>query len=281
MLVVVQKVKEMQDLIRRYKRANQSIGFVPTMGALHEGHLSLVRASLEENHVTVVSIFVNPTQFGPGEDYERYPRMLDEDKKKLEELGVDILFAPSVEEMYPKGYDTYVVQENLTKGLCGASRPLHFRGVLTVVLKLFHIVQPDVAYFGQKDFQQSVVIRRMVRDFHLPIRIRVMPIVREPSGLAMSSRNAYLSEEEKEKALCLYRGLMHAKRRFQEGEKRASVLKQEVREFIQAVEGAKIDYVEIVRARDLAPVEEVKKGDVMALAVWIGSARLIDNMVFE
>ncbi|RME85524.1 MAG: pantoate--beta-alanine ligase [Planctomycetota bacterium] len=273
----IESVREMIELMDRYHQANQTIGFVPTMGALHEGHLSLVRQSLKECHTTVVSIFVNPTQFGPNEDLEKYPRTLEEDRKKLEELHVDILFLPQEKDIYPPGYDTYVIQENLTRGLCGAHRPGHFRGVLTIVLKLFHIVRPHIAYFGQKDFQQSVVIRRMVRDFHLPVKIRVMPTVREPDGLAMSSRNKYLSPEDRKKALCLYESLCLAKKMVQEGERNAQKIKERVLQKLSQVDGAKVDYVEIVEPHNLRPVEEVRKGAVMALAVWIGQARLIDN----
>ncbi len=277
MIAQIESVREMIELMDRYHQANQTIGFVPTMGALHEGHLSLVRQSLKECHTTVVSIFVNPTQFGPNEDLEKYPRTLEEDRKKLEELHVDILFLPQEKDIYPPGYDTYVIQENLTRGLCGAHRPGHFRGVLTIVLKLFHIVRPHIAYFGQKDFQQSVVIRRMVRDFHLPVKIRVMPTVREPDGLAMSSRNKYLSPEDRKKALCLYESLCLAKKMVQEGERNAQKIKERVLQKLSQVDGAKVDYVEIVEPHNLRPVEEVRKGAVMALAVWIGQARLIDN----
>lgn len=279
MLASIQSVKEMIDHINRHKKSGQTIGFVPTMGALHQGHLSLVEASLDECHSTVVSIFVNPTQFGPGEDLENYPRTLEEDQEKLKALKVDILFLPTPKDIYPRGYDTYIVQEKLPKGLCGASRPGHFRGVLTVVLKLFNIVRPHRAYFGQKDFQQCTVIRRMVRDLHLGVKIRVLPTVREEDGLAMSSRNQYLAPEERQKALCLYLSLKLAKRMVEEGERRAETIKEAVQKHIEAVEGARIDYVEIVQPHTLEPVQEVHKGHVMALAVYLGKARLIDNEV--
>ena len=279
MLAKVESVRQMQELIARYRQANQTIGFVPTMGALHKGHLSLVRASLEECHTTVVSIFVNPTQFGPNEDYQRYPRTPHEDERKLQDLGVDILFSPTVEQMYPSGYDTYIIQEKLPNRLCGAFRPGHFRGVLTVVLKLLNIVQPHKAYFGHKDFQQSVVIRQMVRDLHLPVEIRVMPTVREPDGLAMSSRNQYLSSEERQRALCLYKGLVQAKEMVRRGIVCAKEVKKTVQKLIESTEGVRLEYVEIVEPNHLEPVETIKRGHVMALAAWVGKARLIDNMV--
>ena len=278
---VVRSVKEMQAISRSYFRTGKEVGFVPTMGYLHEGHLSLVRKAREENDVVVVSVFVNPTQFGPNEDYERYPRDEERDRKLLEAEGVDYLFLPSVEEMYPEGYSTYVEVEGLTEGLCGAKRPGHFRGVATVVTKLLNIVQPTRAYFGEKDYQQLQVIKRLVKDLNIPVEIVGCPIVREKDGLAMSSRNTYLSPEERESALSLYRGLKIAEELFRKGEKDPEVIKEKVKKFILSHPHVKgVDYVEIVDPESLKPVKEVKEGDVIALAVFVGNTRLIDNHRF-
>ncbi len=275
---VIKSVKEMQAISRSYFRTGKEVGFVPTMGYLHEGHLSLVRRAREENDIVVVSIFVNPTQFGPNEDYERYPRDEARDRELLKAEGVDYLFLPSVEEMYPKGYSTFVEVEGLTEGLCGARRPGHFRGVVTVVTKLLNIVQPTRAYFGEKDYQQLQVIKRLVKDLNIPVEIVGCPIVREKDGLAMSSRNTYLSSEERESALSLYRGLKLAEELFEKGERNPEVIKERVREYILSHPHVKkIDYVEIVDPESLKPVNEVKEGDVIALAVFVGNTRLIDN----
>lgn len=209
---LVTDISEMQSLSLSARKAGRSIGFVPTMGYLHEGHFSLMRTARAENDVVVVSIFVNPAQFGPGEDFQKYPRNLDWDSPMAEEAGTDILFCPSVEDMYPEGFSTYVEEIKLSKHLCGLSRPTHFRGVATVVLKLFNIVLPDIAYFGQKDAQQALIIKRMARDLNLLVKIKVLPIVRENDGLAMSSRNSYLSPEQRREATILYKALMEARR---------------------------------------------------------------------
>ncbi len=281
-LQVIRSASEMIATSRRLRKAGKTIGFVPTMGALHEGHLSLIRRSVKENDVTVVSIFVNPTQFGPGEDYERYPRDPEGDLKKVEQVGADIVFMPTVEEMYPEGYATYVeVTGQLTAGLCAPFRPGHFRGVTTVVTKLFHLVEPDRAYFGKKDYQQWRVIQRMVRDLNMPIEIIGCPTVREPDGLAMSSRNQYLKPEERESALSLYRSLLMAKQQIEAGEQDVQKIVAEMRNFIKSHPHVKkIDYIEIVEAETLIPVERLKSGQkvVVALAVHVGNARLIDNM---
>jgi pantoate--beta-alanine ligase len=250
------------------------------MGALHEGHLSLVRASTAECNRTVLSIYVNPTQFGPGEDLEEYPRRLEEDCRSAEENGVDLVFCPTDVIMYPDGYATYVVQKGLTDVLEGEARPTHFRGVLTVVCKLFHIVPADRAYFGHKDFQQTVVLRHMVRDLNMPIEIRVMPTVREPDGLAMSSRNAYLSAEEREQALCLHRSLGEAQRLYADGETDAGAVREAMKRIIAEAPLARPDYIEIVDRETLAPVSQVTDRAVAVLAVRIGEARLIDNVPF-
>jgi len=250
---------------------------VPTMGCFHEGHLSLMRRAREENGFVVVSLFVNPTQFGPSEDFREYPRDLDCDARLAEEVGVDLIFNPSVEEMYPEGYQTCVEVGKLSEGLCGASRPGHFRGVATVVLKLFNIVRPDRAYFGRKDYQQLKVIERMVRDLNLPVEIVGMPIVREPDGLAMSSRNAYLSPEEREAALALSKSLSYAQGLLGKGIVSGEELRRRVEEFIQRETLARIDYVAVVDPETLDRLAEVKDEAVLALAVRIGGTRLIDN----
>ena len=276
---------EMQREVMSLKRQGKSIGFVPTMGALHEGHLSLVRQARKENDVVVVSIFVNPTQFGPNEDFERYPRQFDKDKELLEKENVEYVFYPSVSDMYPEGYETYVYLEKLHKHLCGLSRPGHFRGVATVVAKLFNIVQPDKAYFGQKDYQQALIIKKMVRDLNFPVEIVVMPIVRESDGLAMSSRNMYLSPEERKNATVLYRSLQKAKELIKAGERDVRKIKKEMEKIISSVP-SRIDYVEIVHPETLESLEVIpEKGSidrvVVAVAVFIGSARLIDNEIVE
>lgn len=277
---VIQKPFEMQREMLNIKKSGKSIGFVPTMGALHEGHLSLVRRAKLENDVTVVSIFVNPKQFGPNEDFDRYPRNFERDKELLEKEGIDYIFYPSIEDMYPKGYETYVDLERLPNHLCGLSRPGHFRGVATVVAKLFNIVQPDRAYFGQKDYQQAKIIKRMVEDLNFPIEIVVMPIVREEDGLAMSSRNTYLSPEERKNASILYKSLQKAKDLILSGEKDVSKIKNEMVKMLSSIE-SRIDYVEIVEPETLEKIDRIpEKGSVViALAVYIGNARLIDNEI--
>jgi pantoate--beta-alanine ligase len=275
------RVAEMQLAAAGARSSGRRIGFVPTMGALHEGHLSLVRASKQRADLTVVSLFVNPTQFGPGEDYRRYPRDLEADSALLLREGVDLLFAPEAEEIYPPDFQTIVEVERLSEPLCGRFRPGHFRGVATVVLKLFNIVAPDVAFFGRKDAQQSVVIRQLARDLNLPIEIVVCPIVREPDGLAMSSRNAYLSPEERRAALVLYRSLERARALLLSGERRAGRIVSEMRKLVEAEPRARIDYLEAVDAATLAPLNLLAGRALIALAVWIGPARLIDNLVVE
>ncbi|GBD09647.1 Pantothenate synthetase [Candidatus Thermoflexus japonica] len=254
-------------------------GFVPTMGYLHEGHLSLVRRARAENDHVAVSIFVNPTQFGPHEDYNRYPRDLERDLRLLEPLGVDLVFAPPVEEMYPPGFQTWVVVEEVSRPLEGAARPGHFRGVATVVTKLLNIIQPDRAYFGQKDAQQAVVIRRMVQDLNIPVEIVVCPTVREPDGLAMSSRNTYLSPEERQAATVLFRALQAAKARYEQGERDAERLRAAMREVIQAEPLARLDYVSVADPETLQELSRVEDRALLSLAVYIGKTRLIDNIL--
>ena len=277
---VIRKIREMQGIGTNLIKTGKEVGFVPTMGYLHEGHLSLIRRARRENDVVVVSVFVNPTQFGPNEDFERYPRNLERDAELCRREGVDFLFNPSESEMYPEGFSTFVEVEGLTEGLCGRSRPGHFRGVATIVTKLLNIVRPTRAYFGEKDFQQLQVIKRLVKDLNIPVEIVGCPIVREEDGLAMSSRNVYLSKEERESALSLYRGLRLAKELFESGERNPEVIKEKVKEFILSHPETKIDYVEIISPDKLEPVGRVEEGDVMALAVFVGDTRLIDNYVF-
>jgi len=267
-------------IVRAWQREGLSVGFVPTMGALHEGHLSLVRASAAECDRTVVSIYVNPTQFAPGEDLDKYPRRLEADCRLAAEAGADLAFCPTDRAMYPDGFCTYVVQEGLTDVLEGASRPTHFRGVLTIVCKLFHCVPADRAYFGRKDFQQTVVVRRMVRDLDIPVEVRVLPTVREPDGLAMSSRNSYLSHEERRQALCLYEALSEAVRLYRQGHTDADALRDAMRRIIAGAPLARPDYVEIVDTRTLKPVAQVTGRAIAVLAVRVGQTRLIDNMPF-
>jgi pantoate--beta-alanine ligase len=254
------------------------IGLVPTMGALHEGHLALLRRAREEGWV-VMSVFVNPTQFGPGEDFARYPRDLERDRQAAASVGADLVFAPAVEEIYPPGDATFVeVTGRLTAGLCGPHRPGHFRGVATVVAKLFEIVMPDRAYFGEKDYQQLQVIRRMATDLRLPIEIVGVPTVREADGLAASSRNAYLSREERRAAAVLYRSLEAARAMVEDGETDAARLAAHLREIIEGEPLARVQYVEVVQPESLEPVSRIEAPVVVALAAFVGKARLIDNL---
>jgi pantoate--beta-alanine ligase len=275
---VVKGVGDMKALSRTLKREGKTIAFVPTMGALHDGHLSLMAEGKKRADVLVSSVFVNPTQFGPNEDYKKYARDTEGDLAKMSRAGVDVAFFPEPEEIYPPGAQTYVEVTELQKPLCGASRPGHFRGVATVVLKLFNIVKPDVAIFGKKDFQQLQVIKRMVRDLDLDVEIVGMPTWRESSGLAMSSRNAYLSGEERERAASLSKALREIKRNFDGGEKDAAALVEYGRRVILNASAGNIDYLEIRKGETLEEVKSVSPGDVAALAVKVGGARLIDNI---
>jgi pantoate--beta-alanine ligase len=277
---LVHTVAEMKKIVNDILKSGKSIGFVPTMGYLHKGHLSLVEAARKENDVVVVSIFVNPTQFGPNEDYSRYPRDFERDLRLLEPIGVDYVFNPSVEEMYPAMYSTYVEEVELSKYLCGASRPGHFRGVCTVVTKLFNIVKPTKAYFGQKDAQQFRVLKRMVRDLNMDVEMIEMPIVREEDGLAMSSRNVYLNPEERKEATRLYKSLLKAKELIESGERDVQKIKSEMLKILDHPL-LKVDYVEVVDEETLRPVEKIERKVIVALAVFVGKARLIDNMIFE
>ena len=275
---ITHTVNETREIIARARGEGKTIGLVPTMGYFHEGHLSLMRRARQDDGFVVVSLFVNPTQFGPSEDFRDYPRDPDRDARMAEEVGVDLIFNPSVEEMYPHGYDTYVEVEKLTEGLCGASRAGHFRGVTTVVLKLLDIVEPDRAYFGQKDYQQLKVIERMVKDLNVPVEIVPMPTVREPDGLAMSSRNRHLSPEERKAALVLSRSLSYGQKLLDEGITSGEELQRRAEEFITREPLAQIDYVAVVDPETLDRVAEVREKAVLALAVRIGKTRLIDNV---
>jgi pantothenate synthetase (EC 6.3.2.1) len=273
------KIKEIRSFLKelRCNGNNLSVGFVPTMGYLHRGHMELVRLSKLQNEVTVVSIYVNPIQFGVGEDYERYPRDLERDLAMCEDAGVDVVFAPEDQEMYPQLPSVKIDIPGLTDRLEGAYRPGHFNGVAIVVLKLLHIVQPDRAYFGEKDYQQLKVVERLVKDLSLPVEIVPVPTVREEDGLACSSRNVYLSPEERQSALAIYKSFLLAQKLFQSGNTGANLLKEAIKDFLlKHPHVRKIDYVEITD-EELNPVEEVKEGDRILVALYVGNTRLIDN----
>ncbi|MCS7263745.1 MAG: pantoate--beta-alanine ligase [Armatimonadetes bacterium] len=276
---VIEKPEEMQKRSLELRSQGKTIGFVPTMGYFHEGHLSLMRRAKRECDVVVVSIYVNPLQFGPREDFNRYPRDLQRDLKMAEEVGVDIVFVPKDEDMYPEGYQTFVEVTELTKVLEGFYRPNHFRGVTTVVAKLFNIVLPHKAYFGEKDFQQLRVVQRMVKDLNFPIEIVPCSTVREPDGLAMSSRNTYLSEDERKAAILLNQALRAADELFRSGERNVARLKAKVWEILATEPLVRPQYVEIVDAENLEPVFTIDKPAVILLAAFVGQARLIDEWV--
>src|SRR5437764_2502581 len=266
----------MRAAARGARLAGKRVGLVPTMGALHEGHLSLVRAACATCDLVATSIFVNPTQFGPNEDLEKYPRSFERDRELVEREGVDVLFAPSVEEMYPAGAVTWVTAEGLSGKLDGRSRPGHFRGVTTVVSKLFHIMEPDTAFFGQKDAAQVAIIRRMVRDLRMPVTIEVCPIVREADGLALSSRNAYLTPEERKSALVLNRSMRRAAKMFESGTRESAALVEAAKQEFATEPTARLDYFEVVDPDTLEPVEEITQPALVAVAAFLGKARLID-----
>ena len=280
-MLIYGQIKQVREAVKEWKREGKSVGFVPTMGYLHEGHKSLIDAARRENDKVVVSIFVNPMQFGPTEDLDSYPRDLNRDAKLCEDAGVDIIFHPEAEEMYADGFCSYVDMNGLTTELCGKTRPIHFRGVQTVVLKLFHIVTPDRAYFGQKDAQQLAVIRHMVNDLSFGIEIVGCPIIREEDGLAKSSRNTYLSEDERKAALVLSRSLKEGRKLVDAGEKDAAKVKKTITDIIEKEALAKIDYVEVVDWNTLEPVEKIDGPVLTAIAVYIGKTRLIDNFIVE
>jgi pantoate--beta-alanine ligase len=274
-------IDEMRAECRTTKSAGKPLGLVPTMGALHEGHLSLVRAARAKSDVVAASIFVNPTQFGPSEDFGRYPRTLESDCALLEREGVELVFSPSIEEMYSQEKEnvTWVIVEGLSNRLCGRSRPGHFRGVTTVVSKLFHIIEPDIAFFGQKDAAQAAIVRRMVLDLNMPVAIEVCPIVREADGLAMSSRNAYLTAEERQSALVLHRSLARAQELFERGERISSNLIAAAKREFAGEPSVRLDYFEIVNPDSLEPEPAIHKRVLVAVAAFLGKTRLIDNIL--
>lgn len=274
-------IAEVRSQVKEWKRQGLSVGLVPTMGYLHEGHQSLIARAAQENDRVVVSVFVNPIQFGPSEDLESYPRDFERDCTLCEKTGADLVFHPEASEMYAEDFCTYVDMDRLTKGLCGASRPVHFRGVCTVVSKLFHIVTPDRAYFGQKDAQQLAVIKRMVRDLSMDVEIVGCPIIREPDGLAKSSRNTYLSPQERRAAVVLSRALAEGRKALAEGERSAQAITGIIRGVLESEPLAQPEYVELVDWETLEPVETADRPVLAAIAVRIGTTRLIDNFVFE
>ena len=278
-MIIIKTIKEIKDIISNNKKQGKTVGFVPTMGFLHEGHLSLIRTAKKENDLVVVSIFVNPTQFGVGEDFESYPRDLDSDARLSESEGADIIFCPSISEMYPESYQTYVEVIEITNKLCGKSRPTHFKGVTTVVNKLFNIVEPHKAYFGQKDAQQVAVIQKMVKDLNMNIEVIPCPIIREADGLAMSSRNIYLNPEQRNTALILSKSLFTAKDMINKGCLDAVEIKETIIKMLNNEPLAAIDYIEIVDALSLSDITTLKGKVLIALAVKIGRTRLIDNIM--
>ena len=280
-MLTISSAAEMTAISKEARRSGKRVGLVPTMGALHDGHLSLVRAARTQSDVVAVSIFVNPTQFGPKEDFSRYPRTFERDCALLQAEKVDVIFNPSVEEMYPGGPPTWVTVEGLSEKLDGRSRPGHFRGVTTVVSKLFNIVQPDVAFFGQKDAAQAAVIRKMVRDLDFDVRIVVCPIVREKDGLAMSSRNVYLTPEQRKQATVLYRSLMRVQTLADQGESDAAKLTMAGKQVIAEEPQVRLDFFEIVNRDTLDPVSDICKGALVAVAAYVGETRLIDNVVLH
>lgn len=278
---IVHTVEEVRGQVKEWRAAGLSVGLVPTMGYLHEGHKSLIDRAVKDNDRVVVSVFVNPMQFGPTEDLASYPRDLNRDAALCEVAGADLIFNPEPENMYSNDFSSFIDMSTLTKGLCGKSRPIHFRGVCTVVGKLFNIVQPDKAYFGQKDAQQLAVIRHMVNDLNFNLEIVGCPIIREADGLAKSSRNTYLSPEERQAALILSKSLERGRELIEAGERDAETIKQAVTELIQTEPLARIDYVELVDWNTLEPVERIEGPVLNAIAVYIGKTRLIDNHIYE
>ena len=277
---IIESVSEMQAYSENLRKQGSKIAFVPTMGYLHEGHLALMREAKQVGDSVVVSIYVNPTQFGPNEDLSKYPRDFQRDRERCESVGVDVIFYPPDQEMYPQGYQTSVEVGEVSQNLCGLSRPGHFRGVATVCTKLFNMVKPHVAIFGKKDFQQLTVIKTMVRDLNLDLEIIGFPTVREPDGLAMSSRNIYLKPEERESALSLSRSLKLAKEMYDKGERRSAQIIGAVANLIEGCPHTKVDYIQICSTRTMKDLDRIEEEGVIALAVRVGSARLIDNYVF-
>ncbi len=278
---IITTIKEMKRLSYQARQLGRTIAFVPTMGFFHEGHLSLMKEGRKRGDLLVVSLFVNPTQFGPSEDFKKYPRDFERDRKMAEEVDVDFLFVPEMVEMYPPNHQTIVRVEKVTQGLCGRSRPTHFQGVTTVVNMLFNIVMPHVALFGEKDFQQLVTIQQMVMDLHMDVEVVGMPIIREVDGLAMSSRNTYLHPNERKAALSLHRSLKRAEEILQKGERRAERILEGVREVLLSEPLVKIDYIQVCNANTLEDIDEIEGDVVIAIAAYVGQTRLIDNLIYR
>lgn len=281
MMIITGSINKVRQIIKQAKQHDETIGFVPTMGALHCGHLSLVRKARKDCDFVVVSIFVNPVQFGAGEDYRRYPRPFEKDKRMLEIEKVDLLFCPSSTEMYPEGYSTYVDEVYLSKVLCGIFRPDHFKGVCTIVTKLLNIIAPDIAYFGQKDYQQALILKKITVDLNFSVKIKVLPIVREKGGLALSSRNAYLDPSGEISARCLYAALQSAKPLIDKGQRDPRKVIKAMRKKISAIKTVKIDYIKIVNAHNLRDLKKIEGKVLIALAVFVGKIRLIDNVILH
>jgi len=278
---VYKSVRSLTRKVFEIKKCNKTIGLVPTMGSLHDGHRSLIKKARQDTDYVIVSIFVNPAQFGPKEDFKKYPRNLKKDLGLCKKEGVDIVFAPEPEDMYPEGYATYVNVKRVTDVLCGESRPGHFLGVATVVTKFFNITMPDIAYFGQKDAQQAIVIKKMAEDLNINAKIKVLPIVREKDGLAMSSRNIYLSKEGRIQAQSVYRSLKRAKELFNRGEKDSRKIISEIKDVIGKQPGVKVDYIKVVDAGDLKNIKKISGKALIAVAVLVGKTRLIDNIILN
>ena len=279
-MIIVNRIEDVRNTVKEWKKQGLSVGFVPTMGYLHDGHQSLIKKAYEENDRIVVSIFVNPMQFGPTEDLDTYPRDLDRDSKICKDAGANLIFHPEDKEMYKDDFLTFVDMNGLTEGLCAKSRPIHFRGVCTVVTKLLNIVYPDRIYFGQKDAQQLAIIKRMVRDLNIDVEVIGCPIVREEDGLARSSRNVYLSTEERKAATILNKSLSKAKTLIENGEKSSEVIINQIKEIINSEPLARIDYVEVVDSLSMEKVKYIEKSVLVAMAVYIGETRLIDNFIY-
>lgn len=279
---IIKSIQETKLILEKLKKNNKKIGLVPTMGYLHEGHESLIKKARLDNDIVVVSIYVNPTQFAPNEDFKNYPRDLERDSKICEKLGVDYIFYPSDEEMYAEGFSTFVTPlENMTNILCGITRPTHFKGVCTVVLKLFNIIEPNNAYFGEKDIQQLAIIKRMVKDFNIKVNVVGCPIIREQDGLAKSSRNVYLNEKERKVAPVLRKSIVSAVKLIENGEKNSATILEHIKNILNNEKYTKIDYVEILNFDTFAKIEEIKGNILIAMAVYIGKTRLIDNIVIN
>ena len=278
---VINDIDKMKTYAKIMKKDGKSIGFVPTMGCLHEGHLSLARAAKKQTDLVVLSVFVNKIQFGEGEDFNSYPRDITRDENLAKACGVDVMFCPKHEDMYPKSFSTYVKVKHLTENLCGKTRPGHFKGVTTVVAKFFEIIRPDIAYFGQKDAQQAFVIKRMIKDLNMDITTKIMPVIREEGGLAMSSRNSYLKSSERKDATCIHEALKVAEGMVSSGEKDSKKIIKEIKNILQKIQSIKIDYVSIVSTKNLKDISVIKGEALIAVAVFIGKTRLIDNVILN